>query len=211
MQSEQIDQLAAALAAAQGEITGALKDSSNPFFKSKYADLAACWDACRAALSKHGLCVMQPTIDKDGQVYVVTTLAHSSGQWIRGWLPVKTKDDSAQGQGSGLTYARRYALAGMVGLAQIDDDAEAAQGRKASVADTGDTLSPKQQQFATEFANAIVAALHADKDEDAIATDIAQLNTELSEDKLIGVAAWSLLNSKDRAAFKKYLKQEKSA
>lgn len=213
MQSEQINELAAALAAAQGEITGALKDSSNPFFKSKYADLAACWDACRAALSSHGLCVMQPTIDKDGQVYVVTTLAHSSGQWMRGWLPVRTKDDSAQGQGSGLTYARRYALAGMVGLAQIDDDAEAAQGRNKPTiaADSGDTLSPKQQKFAAEFAASIVAALHADEDQAVITAKIAQLNSELSEDKLIGLAAWNLLNSKDRAAFKAYVKQDQAA
>lgn len=212
MQSEQINELAAALAAAQGEITGALKDSSNPFFKSKYADLAACWDACRAALSKHGLCVMQPTIDKDGQVYVVTTLAHSSGQWVRGWLPVRTKDDSAQGQGSGLTYARRYALAGMVGLAQIDDDAEAAQGRsKPSIAAPSDQLTPKQQKFAAEFAASIVAALHADEDQSVIAAKIAQLNSELSEDKLVGLAAWNLLNSKDRAAFKAYVKQDQAA
>ena len=212
MQSEHINELAAALAAAQGEITGALKDSSNPFFKSKYADLAACWDACRAALSKHGLCVMQPTIDKDGQVYVVTTLAHSSGQWVRGWLPVKTKDDSAQGQGSGLTYARRYALAGMVGLAQIDDDAEAAQGRnKPSISAPADQLTPKQQKFAAEFAASIQSALHADEDESAIAAKIAALNAELSEDKLIGLAAWNLLNSKDRAAFKEYVKQGQAA
>ena len=57
--SEQINELAAALAKAQGEITGALKDSANPFFKSKYADLASCWDACRGPLSRNGLSVIQ--------------------------------------------------------------------------------------------------------------------------------------------------------
>ena len=61
---------------------------------------------------------------------LVTTLAHASGEWIAGQMPVLTKDASPQGQGSGITYARRYALAAIVGLAQIDDDAEAAQGRK---------------------------------------------------------------------------------
>jgi len=60
---------------------------------------------------------------------LVTTLAHSSGEWIKSYCPILTKDDSPQGQGSGITYARRYALAAIVGLAQIDDDAEAAQGR----------------------------------------------------------------------------------
>lgn len=129
LQSEHINELAAALSKAQAGITGALKDSANPFFKSKYADLASCWDACRKQLTDNGLSVIQTTEVQDGHVVVVTTLAHSSGQWMRGVLPVKAKDDGAQAQGSGITYARRYALAAIVGLAQIDDDAEAAQGR----------------------------------------------------------------------------------
>jgi hypothetical protein len=129
MQSHEIDKLAGALAKAQAGITGALKDSANSFYKSKYADLASCWDACRKQLTENELSVIQTTEIKDGEVVVVTTLAHSSGQWIRGILPVKVKDDGPQAQGSGITYARRYALAAIVGLAQIDDDAEAAQGR----------------------------------------------------------------------------------
>lgn len=129
MQSESIAALAAALSKAQGAITGALKDSSNPFFKSKYADLASCWDACRAQLSANGLAVIQTTDLVDGRSVLVTTLAHSSGEWIKSITPILTKDDSPQAQGSGITYARRYALAAIVGLAQIDDDAEAAQGR----------------------------------------------------------------------------------
>lgn len=129
MQSESIAALAAALSKAQADITGALKDSSNPFFKSKYADLASCWDACRKQLAANGLCVIQTTTHTDAGVMLVTTLAHSSGEWIRGTLPVLTKDNGPQAQGSGITYARRYALAAIVGLAQIDDDAEAAQAR----------------------------------------------------------------------------------
>ena len=130
MQSENINELALALSKAQASITGALKDSANPFFKSKYADLASCWDACRRQLTDNGLCVIQTTDMTDGGYAMVrTTLAHSSGQWIAGVLPVKAKDDSPQAQGSGITYARRYALAAIVGLAQIDDDAEAAQAR----------------------------------------------------------------------------------
>ena len=129
MQSESIAALAAALSKAQADITGALKDSSNPFFKSKYADLASCWDACRKQLAANGLAVIQTTNTTDAGVVLVTTLAHSSGEWIRGVLPVVTKDSGPQAQGSGITYARRYALAAIVGLAQIDDDAEAAQAR----------------------------------------------------------------------------------
>lgn len=134
MQSESIAALAAALSKAQADITGALKDSSNPFFKSKYADLASCWDACRKQLAGNGLCVIQTTGMTDAGVVLVTTLAHSSGEWIAGVLPVVTKDNGPQAQGSGITYARRYALAAIVGLAQIDDDAEAAQARNKPVA-----------------------------------------------------------------------------
>ena len=133
MQSESIAALAAALSKAQADITGALKDSSNPFFKSKYADLASCWDACRKQLAANGLAVIQTTNTTDAGVVLVTTLAHSSGEWIRGVLPVVTKDNGPQAQGSGITYARRYALAAIVGLAQIDDDAEAAQARNKPV------------------------------------------------------------------------------
>lgn len=131
MQSETIGALAAALSKAQADITGALKDSSNPFFKSKYADLASCWDACRKQLAANGLAVIQTTDVSDSGVVLVTTLAHSSGEWMRGVLPIVAKDSGPQAQGSGITYARRYALAAIVGLAQIDDDAEAAQARNA--------------------------------------------------------------------------------
>lgn len=151
--SENIADLAAALAVAQGEIVGALKDSANPFFKSKYADLASCWDACRLPLTKNGLAVIQTTEPTDGGLMLVTTLCHSSGQWIAGRLPVCAKDDTAQAQGSGLTYARRYALAGIVGLAQIDDDGEAAEARGAP------TITEAQVAFLTALADEVGAEL----------------------------------------------------
>ena len=87
-----IGKLAGALAKAQGSITGALKDSANPFFKSKYADLAACWDACRRPLSENALAVIQTTEIRGEFVTVVTLLAHESGEWIRSRLPMKPKD-----------------------------------------------------------------------------------------------------------------------
>lgn len=129
-QSPEINKLAEGLSKAQAEITGALKDSSNPFFKSKYADLAATWDACRLPLSKNGLSVIQTTqVSDQGSVYLETTLAHSSGQWIKGALPINPVKNDPQGIGSAITYARRYALAAIVGVAQVDDDGEAAHGR----------------------------------------------------------------------------------
>lgn len=150
MQSETIGALATALSKAQADITGALKDSSNPFFKSKYADLASCWDACRSQLSANGLSVIQTTQMTEQGLMLVTTLAHSSGEWISGQMPVLTKDNSPQGQGSGITYARRYALAAIVGLAQIDDDAEAAQGRKTSPKLDQDLVNLINSQSSTE-------------------------------------------------------------
>lgn len=142
-QSESIAALAAALSKAQSAITGALKDSANPFFKSKYADLAACWDACRQQLAANNLAVIQTTEVTGAGTVLVTTLAHSSGEWMRGYLPVLTKDAGPQGQGSGLTYARRYALAAMVGLAQIDDDGEASltRGKKEPTPDTAQKVA----------------------------------------------------------------------
>jgi hypothetical protein len=124
--SESLAKLAEALAKAQGEIKGAAKDSDNPFFKSKYADLASIVDACRSPLAANGLAVMQfPRSTAEG-VEVETLLAHSSGEWVAEILSLPVAKADAQGVGSAITYARRYALASMVGVAPEDDDGNAA-------------------------------------------------------------------------------------
>lgn len=120
--SEQINEFAAALAKAQGQIQGAVKDSTNPAFKSRYADLASVWDACRVALSLNGLAVVQGPALADRGVSVTTRLLHSSGQWAESTLILPMDKATAQGAGSAITYARRYALAAMVGVAPDDDD-----------------------------------------------------------------------------------------
>lgn len=127
--SQSIGKLAGALAKAQGMIRGAVKDSQNPYFKSSYADLASVWDACREALSKCELAVIQTTEPDEKGIVVVTTLAHSSGEWMRGKLRVIPAKNDAQAIGSVITYMRRYALAAMVGIAQVDDDGNAATGK----------------------------------------------------------------------------------
>jgi hypothetical protein len=129
--SGSINELAAALAKAQGEMGGAKKDAANPFFKSKYADLASVREACVGALSKHGIAVVQSPSAEGAVVSVVTLLVHSSGQWMRGVASCTAKDDSPQSVGSATTYLRRYALQSFSGIAPEDDDAEAAQGRGA--------------------------------------------------------------------------------
>jgi len=120
--SEQVNELAAALAKTQGQIQGAVKDSTNPAFKSRYADLASVWDACRVALSLNGLAVVQGPALADRGVSVTTRLLHSSGQWAESTLILPMDKATAQGAGSAITYARRYALAAMVGVAPDDDD-----------------------------------------------------------------------------------------
>jgi len=130
MRSENINELAKALAAAQKEIKGALKDSSNPFFKSTYADLESVWSACREPLTKNGLSVVQ-SFGFEGDVdFLETTLLHTSGQWISGRQRMLSKDQTAQGMGSAATYNRRYGLAAICGVVQTDDDGNSASGKE---------------------------------------------------------------------------------
>ena len=138
--SEQINELSTALAKAQGEIRGAVKDDANPHFKMKYASLASVWDACRKPLCDNGLSVIQTTdINPQGEVVLLTTLFHSSGQYLGGTYPLRPIKDDPQGMGSALTYARRYTLASLVGVAPEDDDGEGSTGR-------GDAPEGKQTQ-----------------------------------------------------------------
>lgn len=88
MQSEQINELAEALSKAQGMIEGAAKDSKNPFFKSSYADLHSVMACAKEPLASNGLSVVQPTTVIDGQLCLVTTLMHKSGQWIKSVMPI---------------------------------------------------------------------------------------------------------------------------
>lgn len=128
-QSTECGALFAALAKAQGEIEGAAKGKENPHFRSRYADLASVWDACRAPLSKNGLSVVQMPFTRGNLTGVRTVLGHSSGQWIACTATTTPRDQGPQALGSCLTYLRRYALAAFAGVAPEDDDGEKAEGR----------------------------------------------------------------------------------
>ena len=129
--SESIAKLATALSIVQGKLTHAKKDSANPFFKSKYADLESVWDACRNLLAENGLAVMQfPGEFVDGTMSLNTVLTHSSGEYMSYLMSVPVTKPDAQGAGSALTYMRRYALAAVVGVVQADDDGNAASSPK---------------------------------------------------------------------------------
>ena len=126
--SDDIDKLAKALAKAQSEIKGALASSVNPFFKSNYADLDTVIKSCFPQLTKNGLSIIQgnDTCEK-GSFYVTTMLLHSSGQWIKSKLKMPITKPDAQGVGATITYARRFSLSAMVGIAQTDDDGNSIQ------------------------------------------------------------------------------------
>lgn len=146
-QSENLNELATALAKCQGEITPAIKDAKNPFFKSKYADLNSVWSVCREPLSKHGLAVIQ-TIDKDESgLILLTTLIHSSGQWIRSRSPIPLLKTDPQAMGSSITYMRRYSLSAIVGIStDEDDDGEKAMNRNSKKADEEEKIRQQQEK-----------------------------------------------------------------
>ena len=127
--SNEIDQLATALAKAQGEMDGATSKSTNPFFNSSYADLHTVIKSAFPYLSKNGLSISQGNEIIPGAVCVTTTLIHQSGQWLRSKIKLPMDKVNAQGVGSATTYGRRYGLAAMVGIAQKDDDANSISGK----------------------------------------------------------------------------------
>lgn len=125
--SESIQDLAAALAKAQAKIEGAVKASDNAELNNRYADLTAVWAACRQALTKNGLSVVQfPGELVENCVSMTTMLMHSSGQWIQQSLSIPLSRVNAQGYGATITYARRYALAAVVGVCPEEDQSMAA-------------------------------------------------------------------------------------
>jgi hypothetical protein len=125
--SDQINDLALAMVRAQAAMKPAIKDSTNPAFRSKYADLAAVWDACRGPLTTEGIAVWQDVTLSDEGVSVTTRLVHASGQWAEfGPLTVPLTKRDAHGVGSATSYGKRYALSAAVGIVTEDDDGNAA-------------------------------------------------------------------------------------
>lgn len=129
--SEQINELAVALAKAQAVMVTAAKDSTNPHYKSTYADLASVRDACRP-LAEAGIAIVQGcrTVTEAGvtSAEVETRFVHTSGQWMADTLRVPVSKPDAQGCASAMTYARRIGLAGLSGIAPADDDGNSAVG-----------------------------------------------------------------------------------
>jgi hypothetical protein len=132
--SENINELAKSLSKVQAILTGAVKDSKNPFFNSKYADLESVWDSIREPLAQNGFSVSQLPTMINGEPGLETILMHESGQYISSAVVVKPIKNDPQSYGSAYTYFRRYALAAIVGQVQVDDDANQATGNAVTTA-----------------------------------------------------------------------------
>lgn len=148
--SEQLDSISTALAKAQAEMKPAIKDSLNPAYKSKYADLSSVWDACRVPLTSNGIAVLQEVTGAEAAILVTTRLQHSSGQWIElGPLPVPVNKHDAHGVGSATSYGKRYGLAAAIGvIAELDDDGNAAVEARPTAAQAERASSPKMTEKA---------------------------------------------------------------
>lgn len=158
--SEAINEIATALAAAQAEIQNPSKSAENPFFKSRYADLAQVLSVVRPAFTKQHLSIVQmPYTSENGQIGVTTLISHGSGQWMQGEvaLPLQVNKNVAQDAGSAITYLRRYALAAACGVAQEDTDGNLGQKNIGKVTN----LKPISQSQATEL-TALITETDAD-------------------------------------------------
>jgi hypothetical protein len=152
-QSDNIAELISALSKAQGDITYAIKCKKNPFFKSSYADLPAIWEACKKPLSANGLAVIQTIEGTHDLMFLITMLAHSSGQWIKSKVPLIITKKDIQGMGSSITYARRYSLMAMVGICQEDedDDGNVAVGNKVEISQEKEVIQSEVDKYVNSW------------------------------------------------------------
>lgn len=212
--SESIKELATALAKAQAILTTAKKDVTNPHFNKKYADLASCWEAIKAAMPQHGLSVIQTTTPSEKDEVVVTTrLMHSSGEWIEGSLALPVSRADAQGYGSALTYARRYGLCAITGVAPEEDDGNLAAAAKPEVrpisgkqltVEALESMPAEEQLFIKERAMELLA-IFEDKGDMAGWIERQHLDTEQK------MALWSLLPSNVRSEIKRQQADKRKA
>jgi hypothetical protein len=171
--SETINKVAAALVKAQSEMSNAKKGATNPFFKSKYADLNSIREASLPVLNAHGITIIQPTCVIDGVNYVETILLHESGEYISSLTQIVVdKVNDAQKHGSGLSYARRYALQSIVCLGAEDDDAQKAV----------QPSMPPKEVLTVEQAKTMINAI---TNVEVIAAVYKSLPKELQKDKSI--------------------------
>lgn len=183
--SEQINEIAGALALAQSEMKNAKFNRTNPHFKSRYADLSEIRDTVTPALTKNGIAVVQGTDITESGIIVFTRLVHKSGQWFESVFPIA--NDKPQAMGSSISYGRRYTLSAITSIAaDDDDDAEVASGRTHS-----QTIPARMQEMPKAVES--VGETYVRKFNEAE-------TAEAFEDEVTKArAAWSRLNATDKA------------
>lgn len=205
--------ISSAFVRAQKEFSPALKTSSNPHFKSKYADLAACVEAVLDALNNNGIALMQLTHETDSGVMVETTFIHESGEVLSGGkLHVPAPKQDPQGYGSALSYARRYSLMAACGIAPEDDDGNAASrpttkpaGFKTLPTDgAGDGISEDRKIKLEEYAQYITDCKGMG---DWVALKACLDEVVENEEKLY---LWTKLKSDVRSYIKKHQEEDKA-
>lgn len=194
-------QIATALVKAQKQFQPALKTSTNPHFRSRYADLSACVEAVIDALNANGIYLLQKTYDCADGVMVETVFVHESGEMLECGIvhfPAVKKDP--QGYASALTYARRYSLMASCGIAPEDDDGNAASKPVAKISATQgawEALKSDRQAVVQDVLDAIMEKVAAD---DMYGAYEEYIGIEDGDEK---IALWSKLDSKVRSAIKK--------
>jgi len=197
--SQDINEIAAALAAAQGEMTGAKKGADNPFFKSRYSDLASVVEAISKPFSTHGLSYFQSVATTEtGMISVSTRIMHKSGQWIESdpLLMPPVKNDP-QAFGSAVTYGKRYSLQAAAGVPSVDDDGNAAS--QAVEAPKKRVNRVKAQGYIKEFESLIGA-------QDGLG--IRQLNDEIKEDEALWKHVWDYFTTEQKSTAKALMHKE---
>lgn len=207
-------QIFSAMVKAQKAFGPALKASTNPHFKSRYADLAACVEAVVDALNEAGIALVQKQHTSEGGVCVETVFLHESGEsFSAGLLTVPASKQDPQGYGSALTYARRYSLMAACGIAPEDDDGNAAKAPKpkAGVIAQVQEVSPPLSQGEREVLDELAQELPTIAAHQSIAAVVSRIERE-SMDDAQKIYLWGLLPSALRSAIKREQEaQRKSA
>ncbi len=171
-----------ALCKFQGSVETIVKTATNPFFKSKYANLADILDVIREPLQVNGLSFVQFPVEENG---LTTMLMHESGEYIQATYFMKPVKNDPQGQGSAITYQRRYALGAILGL-NIDDDDDGNQASKqpAQPRNTAQPATVKKEELTprhTKWQGAIDALINGTTTISKIRTkyELSQNNEEL--------------------------------
>ena len=204
-EQEYLMKASAAFVRAQAGFGAALKTSTNPHFKSRYADLSACVEAVIDSLHKNGFALLQKTHECETGVAVETILMHESGEQISGGiLRVPASKLDPQGYGSALTYARRYSLMAVCGIAPEDDDGNAASKPKKPMQIPANTAGQDYLEKCNELERALILdfamEIEGADDQGAFET-YTRAKAELDTDQQ--AALWSKVNSQKRSAIKK--------